>query len=156
MPFDDEIPLGGMIEVPAAALDADAFARHLDFLSIGTNDLIQYTLAVDRLDEDVNHLYKPAHPAVLKLIRMTIKAGIKAGIPVTMCGEMAGDIRYVRLLLGMGLRVFSMNPRSCLDVRRIVVNSSVSELSALMHSVHRAGTSSEVEELLDRINQDIQ
>lgn len=155
VPFDDDIPVGGMIEVPAAALDADAFARHLDFLSIGTNDLIQYTLAADRLDEEVNHLYKPAHPAVLKLIGMTIKAGFKAKIPVTMCGEMAGDIRYVRLLLGMGLRVFSMNPRACLDVRRIVVNSSVSELSALMHSVHRAGTSNEIEELLDRINQDI-
>ncbi len=155
VPFDGDIPIGGMIEVPAAALDADAFARHLDFLSIGTNDLIQYTLAADRLDEDVNHLYKPAHPAVLKLIGMTIKAGFSAGIPVTMCGEMAGDVRYVRLLLGMGLRIFSMNPRACLEVRRVIVNSSVSELSALMHSVHRAGTSNEIEELLDRINQDI-
>jgi len=155
VPFDDDILIGGMIEVPAAALDADAFARHLDFLSIGTNDLIQYTLAIDRLDEDVNYLYKPAHPAVLKLISMAIKAGCEAKIPVTMCGEMAGDVRYVRLLLGMGLRVFSMNPRACLDVRRIVINSSISELSALMHSVHRAGTSNEIEELLDRINQDI-
>ena len=155
VPFDDDIPIGGMIEVPAAALNADAFAQHLDFLSIGTNDLIQYTLAADRLDEDVNHLYKPAHPAVLKLIDMTIRAGLKAKVPVAMCGEMAGDARYVRLLLGMGLREFSMNPRACLDVRRIVVNSSVSELSALMHSVHRAGTSNEIEELLDRINHDI-
>ncbi len=155
IPFDDDVPIGGMVEVPAAALDADAFMRHLDFLSIGTNDLIQYTLAADRLDEDVNHLYKPGHPAVLKLINMTIKAGLKANKPVTMCGEMAGDIRYVRLLLGMGLRMFSMNPRACLDVRRIVVNSSASELSALMHSVHRASTSNEIEELLDRINHDI-
>lgn len=155
VPFDDDVPIGGMIEVPAAALDADAFARHLDFLSIGTNDLIQYTLAADRLDEDVNHLYKPAHPAVLKLISMTIKAGLKADIPVTMCGEMAGDVRYVRLLLGMGLRLFSMSPRACLDVRKVVVSSSVSELSALIHSVHRASTNNEIEELIERINHDI-
>lgn len=154
-PFDENVAIGGMIEVPAAALDADAFARHLDFLSIGTNDLIQYTLAADRLDEDVSHLYRPSHPAVLKLIDMTIKAGQKAAIPVAMCGEMAGDVRYVRLLLGMGLRSFSMNPRSCLEVRRVVVDSSVSELSALIHSVLRCSTNNEVEELLDRINQDI-
>ena len=155
VPFDDDVEIGGMVEVPAAALDAEAFLRHLDFLSIGTNDLIQYTLAADRLDEEVNHLYKPGHPAVLKLVGMTIKAGLKMDKPVTMCGEMAGDVRYVRLLLGMGLRTFSMNPRACLDVRRVVVNSSASELSASMHSVHKASTSNEIEELLDRINQGI-
>jgi len=89
--FDKNIPVGAMIEVPAAALAADAFARKLDFLSIGTNDLIQYTLAIDRIDDEVNYLFNPLHPAVLKLIQMTIDAGKKANIPVSMCGEMASD-----------------------------------------------------------------
>jgi len=92
--FDDNMPIGAMIEVPAAALAADAFASKLDFLSIGTNDLIQYTLAIDRIDDEVNYLYNPLHPAVLKLIQMTIDAGEKAGIPVSMCGEMASDTLY--------------------------------------------------------------
>ncbi|MCK5395198.1 MAG: phosphoenolpyruvate--protein phosphotransferase, partial [Gammaproteobacteria bacterium] len=106
--FDKKIPVGAMIEVPAAALAADAFANKLDFLSIGTNDLIQYTLAIDRIDDEVNYLFNPLHPAVLKLIQMTIEAGKKAGIPVSMCGEMASDTMYTRLLLGMGLEYFSV------------------------------------------------
>ena len=110
--FNPEIPIGGIIEVPAAAVTADLFAEHLDFLSIGTNDLIQYTLAIDRVDDDVNYLYDPLHPAVLRLIRSIIEAGEQANIPVSMCGEMAGDPLYTRLLLGLGLRVFSMEPFS--------------------------------------------
>ena len=124
--FDPDMPVGGMIETPAAALSAELFAQNLDFLSIGTNDLIQYTLAIDRIDEEVNYLYDPLHPAVLKLIYMVLKAGRKANIPVSMCGEMAGDPRYTRLLLGLGLREFSAQPAALLEVKR-VINTSIAE-----------------------------
>ena len=115
--FDQDIPIGGMIEVPAAALNAHAFAQRLDFLSIGTNDLIQYTLAIDRVDDELNYLYDPGHPAVLRLIREVVDAGRSVGVPVSMCGEMAGDARCVPLLIGLGLREFSMQPSALLDVR---------------------------------------
>lgn len=128
VPFDTDIPIGGMIEVPAAALAADSFARDLDFLSIGTNDLIQYTLAVDRMDEEVNFLFDPLHPAVLRLIQHTIDAANRAGIPVSMCGEMAGEPRYTRLLIGMGLRELSMQPSALLETRELIRQSSLSEL----------------------------
>lgn len=127
--FDPDLPIGGMIEVPAAAINADMLARHLDFLSIGTNDLIQYTLAIDRIDDEVNYLYDPLHPAVLKLIHMTLEAGRKLGKPVTMCGEMAGDSQYTRLLLGMGLRNFSMHPNGIADVKRIILQSEIKALT---------------------------
>jgi phosphoenolpyruvate-protein phosphotransferase (PTS system enzyme I) len=126
--YDPRIPVGGMVEVPAAALAARSFARHLDFLSIGTNDLIQYTLAVDRMDEEVNFLFDPLHPSVLSLIQMTIDAAYEAGIPVSMCGEMAGDPRYVRLLLGMGLRELSMQPSALLETRELVRQSNLADL----------------------------
>jgi phosphoenolpyruvate-protein phosphotransferase (PTS system enzyme I) len=126
--YDPQIPVGGMVEVPAAALAARSFARHLDFLSIGTNDLIQYTLAVDRMDEEVNFLFDPLHPSVLSLIQMTIDAAYEAGIPVSMCGEMAGDPRYVRLLLGMGLRELSMQPSALLETRELVRQSNLADL----------------------------
>ena len=129
--YDSGIPLGAMIEVPAAALCADAFARELDFLSIGTNDLIQYTIAIDRVDDEVNYLYDPMHPAVLQLIRMTIKAGTKGSVPVAMCGEMAGDARYTRLLLGMGLREFSVHPNAVLEIKQIISQSHVGNLRKL-------------------------
>ncbi len=126
--FNPNLPVGAMIEVPAAALSAEAFAQKLDFLSIGTNDLIQYTLAIDRLDDEVNYLYDPLHPAVLKLINMVLQAGQKARISVSMCGEMAGDIRYTRLLLGMGLREFSAPPATLLEVKKVILESNVVEL----------------------------
>ncbi len=126
--FDKKIPVGAMIEVPAAALAADAFASKLDFLSIGTNDLIQYTLAIDRIDDEVNYLFNPLHPAVLKLIQMTIDAGKKANIPVSMCGEMASDSLYTRLLLGMGLKYFSVQANALLEVKHIIVNSTLKNL----------------------------
>lgn len=126
--FDHNIAIGGMIEVPAAAVSADIFAEQLDFLSIGTNDLIQYTLAIDRVDDAVNYLYDPLHPSVLRLIKQTIDAGIEANIPVSMCGEMAGDTRYTRLLLGMGLRHFSMDPHALLEVKKIIIESNISVL----------------------------
>ncbi len=108
--FDEGIQIGGMIEIPAAALSLGMFIRRLAFLSIGTNDLIQYTLAIDRSDEAVVHLYDPLHPAVLKLIAGTISSGARYGLPVSVCGEIAGDPLYTELLLGMGLRNFSMHP----------------------------------------------
>lgn len=126
--FDKKMPVGAMIEVPAAALCAYAFANKLDFLSIGTNDLIQYTLALDRIDDEVNYLYNPLHPAVLKLIQMTIDAGRKANIPVSMCGEMASDTLYTRLLLGMGLEYFSVQANALLEIKHIIMNSNFGNL----------------------------
>ena len=126
--FDPDMPIGAMIEVPAAAICADVFAEVLDFFSIGTNDLIQYTIAIDRVNDEVNYLYDPVNPAVLRLISMTIEAGNKAGIPVAMCGEMAGDIRYTKLLLGLGLREFSVHPSMILEVRKVITETKVDEI----------------------------
>jgi phosphotransferase system enzyme I (PtsI) len=126
--FDEGIEVGGMIEIPAAALALGVFLRKLDFLSIGTNDLIQYTLAIDRTDEAVAHLYDPLHPAVLRLIAHTIQAGKRAGLPVAVCGEMAGDPKHTRLLLGMGLTQFSMHPAQILEVKQEVLRSNLAEL----------------------------
>jgi len=149
--FDPNIQIGGMIEVPAAAISAAEFARHLDFLSIGTNDLIQYTLAIDRVDDEVNYLYDPLHPSVLQLIRMVIDAGKATGIPVAMCGEMAGDARYTRLLLGMGLVEFSMHHSAMQEVKRVINNSSISELAprvtALLETADADRIGSEIESL---------
>ncbi|MGI4848182.1 MAG: phosphoenolpyruvate--protein phosphotransferase [Janthinobacterium lividum] len=127
--FDEAIPVGAMIEIPAAALTLPLFIKRLDFLSIGTNDLIQYTLAIDRVDHEVAHLYNPLHPAVLFLLSTTIAAGVKAGVPVSVCGEMAGDTKLTRLLLGMGLREFSMHPAQLLAVKQEILNSDLSELT---------------------------
>ncbi len=126
--FDEGIEIGGMIEIPAAALALGVFLRRLDFLSIGTNDLIQYTLAIDRTDGAVSHLYDPLHPAVLRLIADTIQAGARAEIPVSVCGEMAGDPQYTRLLLGMGLKSFSMHPAQILEVKQEVLRSDFATL----------------------------
>jgi phosphoenolpyruvate-protein phosphotransferase (PTS system enzyme I) len=129
--FDSEIPVGGMIEVPAAALDAQSFARKLDFLSIGTNDLIQYTLAIDRVDDEVNYLYDPLHPAVIKLIKHIINAAQAQSIPVGMCGEMAGDPRLLGLLAGLGLREFSMQPNSILQAKQTLIGTDFNNCSRL-------------------------
>ncbi len=126
--YDKNIRVGGMIEVPAAALSAEYLAKHLDFLSIGTNDLIQYTLAIDRIDEQVNYLYDPLHPSILKLIKLVIRAGENAGIPVAMCGEMAGDPNYIKLLLGMGLTEFSVHLSTLLEVKKIILESDTKKL----------------------------
>ena len=125
-----DVPVGAMIEVPAAAIASPMLAQHARFFSIGTNDLIQYTLAIDRVDDEVNYLYDPLHPAVLQLIHRTIDAGLHAGIPVTMCGEMAGDVRYTRLLLGLGLQEFSMHPANVLEVKRAVLDADLGDLRA--------------------------
>lgn len=151
IPFDEQLALGGMIEVPAAAVCAAHFARHLDFLSIGTNDLIQYTLAIDRIDDEVNYLYDPLHPAVLALIANTLRAGRAAGIPVTMCGEMAGDSRYTRLLLGLGLEQFSMHPNSVLEVKRAIRDTDIGEVAAAVNAMLEIDMADELAERLQAL-----
>ena len=150
--FNPDIPLGGMIEVPAAALSADSFAQQLDFLSIGTNDLIQYTLAIDRIDDEVSHLFDPLHPAVLRLIKMTIDAAQRHNIQVSMCGEMAGDPRYIRLLLGMGLRRLSMQPGALLEVKRIVLESDLPELTRRASQFLQRMDTQPTDQLLEMLN----
>ena len=151
-PYDKAMPIGAMIEVPAAAICADIFARELDFLSIGTNDLIQYTIAIDRVDDEVNYLYDPLHPAVLRLIQTTIRAGQKVGIPVAMCGEMAGDARYTRLLLGMGLKEFSVHPNALLEVKQVITESRVGESRKFTQRVMRVIKSTTRTALLEEMN----
>ena len=129
--FDPNMPIGGMIEVPAAAICADVFAKELDFLSIGTNDLIQYAVAIDRVNNEVSYLYDPLNPGVLRLVSSTIGAGRSAGIPVAMCGEMAGDVRYTRLLLGLGLTEFSVHPAALLEIKHIVTRTDVRHAETL-------------------------
>jgi len=126
IPFNAKMPIGGMIEVPAAAISADLFAPHLDFFSIGTNDLIQYALAIDRVDDEVSYLYDPLHPSVLRLIEMTVRAADKAGIPVTLCGEMAGDTSIIEVLLGLGLRQLSMDPANLLEAKSLIRRIDIS------------------------------
>ncbi len=150
--FDTRIKVGGMIEVPAAAIMADVLARKLDFLSIGTNDLIQYTLAIDRVDDAVNYLYDPIHPAVLQLIRLVIKAGNRAKIPVSLCGEMAGNVRYTRLLLALGLRNFSMDANYVLDVKEQILNVDTDKLRRLAKTVVSANNPIEAREQLEKLN----
>lgn len=145
--------LGAMIEVPAAALCADQLAKHVDFFSIGTNDLIQYALAIDRIDDQVNYLYDPLHPAVLRLIQMTLDAGKKANIPVAMCGEMAGDLRLIPLLLGMGLREFSTHPANLLEVKHRIRQLKLSDLEPLAKDALNSPDAQSVAELLGNWHQ---
>jgi phosphotransferase system enzyme I (PtsI) len=124
-----------MIEIPAAALMIKVFLKHFDFLSLGTNDLIQYTLAIDRADESVAHLYDPCHPAVLRLVADTIAECQAHDKPVSVCGEMAGDVSMTRLLLGLGLRCFSMHPSQILAVKQQVLRADASKLQAWAQEV---------------------
>ncbi|WP_342133456.1 phosphoenolpyruvate--protein phosphotransferase [Hydrogenophaga sp. OTU3427] len=140
------VQVGAMIEVPAAALTVPMFLKHFDFLSVGTNDLIQYTLAIDRVDEAVAHLYDPLHPAVLQLLARTIAEGRAQGKPVSVCGEMAGDVTMTRLLLGMGLRSFSMHPSQVLAVKQQILRSDTRKLETW---VQRLLASDEPGELLN-------
>ncbi|PIE83510.1 MAG: phosphoenolpyruvate--protein phosphotransferase [Candidatus Contendobacter odensis] len=149
--FDPKLPVGGMIEVPATAVCATQFARYMDFLSIGTNDLIQYTLAIDRVDDEINYLFDPLHPAVLSLIHRTIDAGQKANIPVSLCGEIAGDSRYTRLLLGLGLTEFSMHPSAVLEIKRTIQDSDTGELSTIAEHLLHTTDADEYTELLKKI-----
>jgi phosphotransferase system enzyme I (PtsI) len=132
------VKLGAMIEIPAAALTLKTFLKYFDFLSIGTNDLIQYTLAIDRADESVAHLYDPAHPAVLRLVADTIAECRRQGKGVSVCGEMAGDVVFTRLLLGLGLRSFSMHPSQILAVKQEVLRADTTKLEAWAQGVLEA------------------
>jgi phosphotransferase system enzyme I (PtsI) len=132
------VKLGAMIEIPAAALSVRTFLKYFDFLSIGTNDLIQYTLAIDRADESVAHLYDPCHPAVLQLVADTIAECRRQGKDVSVCGEMAGDVQFTRLLLGLGLRSFSMHPAQILAVKQEVLRADASRLEAWARQVVEA------------------
>lgn len=149
--FDEAIEVGAMIEIPAAALALPMFVKRMDFLSIGTNDLIQYTLAIDRVDYEVAHLYNPLHPAVLNLIAMTIEAGRKAGIDVAVCGEMAGDIKLTRLLLGMGLREFSMHPAQLLAVKQEILASDLTALTPRTRRILRAMEPAAIAEAVEQL-----
>lgn len=152
IPYNREIQIGGMIEIPAAALVLDVFIKKLDFLSIGTNDLIQYTLAIDRTDEEVAHLYDPLHPAVLYLLAHVIGNANKAGIPISVCGEMAGNVDYARLLLGLGLRQFSMNSAQLLSVKQCILTTSLPEIVTLTERILRANDPLKIRELLEKLN----
>lgn len=150
--FNPKLEIGGMIEIPAAALSVQAFARQLDFLSIGTNDLIQYTLAIDRTDDSVAHLYNPLHPAVLQLIAHTIRKATRAKVPVAVCGEMAGDANLTRLLLGLGLRQFSMHPAHLLSVKQKVLKTNLSDLSPIVNKILKADDAEKIHGLLSKLN----
>jgi phosphotransferase system enzyme I (PtsI) len=147
----DAIEVGGMIEIPAAALALGPFLRRLDFLSIGTNDLIQYTLAIDRTDGSVAHLYDPVHPAVLKLISQTIQSAQRVGMPVAVCGEMAGDPKLTRLLIGMGLREFSMHPAQLLEVKQQVMMSDAAQLAVRVAKLLKLDEPDKISEQLDKL-----
>lgn len=151
-PFDRDIKVGGMIEVPAAALALGIFIRKLDFLSIGTNDLIQYTLAIDRTDDTVAHLYDPLHPAVLSLLAGIIRTADRAKVPVALCGEMAGDVALTRLLLAFGLRQYSMHIAHLLDVKQVILKSNLSQLKPLARKMLRASDPEKLRALLDKLN----
>jgi phosphotransferase system enzyme I (PtsI) len=145
------VEVGGMIEIPAAALSLGPFLRRLDFLSIGTNDLIQYTLAIDRTDGTVAHLYDPLHPAVLKLISQTIQSAQRVGMPVAVCGEMAGDPKLTRLLLGMGLREFSMHPSQLLEVKQQVMMADATQLAVRVARLLKLDEPEKIAEQLDKL-----
>jgi phosphotransferase system enzyme I (PtsI) len=148
IPFDEKVEVGAMIEIPSASGIADLLAREVDFFSIGTNDLIQYALAVDRINEHVSYLYEPLHPAVLRIIRWVVQSGRQAGIPVAICGEMAAEPAYVIVLLGLGLDEFSMNPVSIPKVKKVLRMSRFEETRSLVEQVFQFATTSEIEHFI--------
>jgi len=141
-----------MVEVPAAAIALPMFIRKLDFLSIGTNDLIQYTLAIDRADDAVAHLYNPLHPAVLSLIASVIRTAHAHEKPVAVCGEMAGEVELTRLLLGLGLRQFSMHPAHLLEVKQRVLTTSLPDIAPVVARIMRSDEPEKVTLYLDKLN----
>jgi phosphoenolpyruvate-protein phosphotransferase (PTS system enzyme I) len=152
IPHNRDLQIGAMVEIPSMALCADFFLPHVDFLSIGTNDLIQYTLAIDRVDEDVSYLYNPLHPAVLRLLKIILQHAEKAEKPVSMCGEMAGDARYVRLLLGLGLRNFSVSPEILLEVKEIIRHSHLKRLTKLADKLLKTADPQAIDAIVSEMN----
>jgi phosphotransferase system enzyme I (PtsI) len=150
--YDRKIPVGGMVEIPAAALALGLLTKRLDFLSVGTNDLIQYMLAIDRTDDTVAHLYDPLHPAVLTVLAHIFKTADKAGIPVSVCGEMAGDVSLTRLLLGLGLRQFSMHSAHLPDVKQRVLKTCLADARPLAQRMLRTTDPGRLRVLLDKLN----
>lgn len=150
--FNDHIQVGGMIEIPAAAISLPMFLKALDFVSIGTNDLIQYTLAIDRTDDAVAHLYDPLHPAVLHLIASVIRQANAADVPVAVCGEMAGDLDMTRLLLGFGLRNFSMHPANLLTVKRRILMSNLPDIEPTTAKILKADDPDKLRGMVSKLN----
>ena len=150
--FDDYVPVGGMIEVPAAAIALPMFIRKLDFLSIGTNDLIQYTLAIDRADDRVAHLYDPLHPAVLTLLSSVIRTAQHHQKPIAVCGEMAGDVELTRMLLGFGLRHFSMHPAHLLAVKQRVLTTSLPDIAGVVARILKTDEPEKMQALIEKLN----
>jgi phosphotransferase system enzyme I (PtsI) len=146
IPMGEDIEVGVMIEVPSAVVIADELAKEVDFFSIGTNDLIQYALAIDRINERVTYLYEPLHPAVLRLIKQVIDIGHRAGIRVAMCGEMAGEPAYVMILLGLEIDELSMNPLAIPKVKKIIRASTLSESKKLLEKIMALSSASEIRE----------
>ncbi len=144
----EDVPFGIMVEIPSTAIISDLFAQEVDFFSIGTNDLIQYTLAVDRMNEQISYLYDPFHPAILRLIKMIIDNAHQQGIPVSMCGEMAGDPYFIPLLIGLGLDTLSMSPASLLKVKNILGRLEPEEMKILTQKVLTLSTSEEIKDYL--------
>jgi phosphotransferase system enzyme I (PtsI) len=150
--FNPEIKVGAMIEVPAAAFAIKGILSMVDFISVGTNDLIQYLLAIDRNDESVNYLYNPLHPAVLKLLLHIIRSANRAGVPVSICGEMAGNIRLTRLLLGMGLRKFSMFSGNLLNIKNVILNTDINHIMTIVGKILKTENIEKIEELVEELN----
>ena len=151
VPFDDKLPVGIMVEVPSAVFGADALAKESDIFSLGTNDLIQYLLAVDRINENVGYLYQPLHPSVLRAIKQTVRSANKAGIPVEVCGEMSANPVQAAMLMGLGLRTLSMTPTSIPIIKNLVRSVNLQDLGQLADEVLvKCATAQEVEEYLFR------
>jgi phosphotransferase system enzyme I (PtsI) len=151
IPFDENMPVGVMIEVPSAVAIADMLAVEVDFFSIGTNDLIQYSIGIDRANEQIAYLFEPLHPGVLRLIKHTVDAGHKAGIPVSVCGEMAGEPLYVPILLGLNVDRFSMNPQSLPRVKNLIRRSSMKNCTRFARKVLKLRTANEIKESLKKM-----
>jgi len=152
-PFNADIKVGIMIEIPSAAMTADILAKETDFFSIGTNDLCQYTLAVDRMNDKISHLYDPFNPGVLRLINYVIEQGHKYKVPVSMCGEMAADPTAVLLLLGMGLKEFSMGPAFIPAIKNVIINNSLSLARQVCEKVMAMDSSENIITYLQSITQ---
>ncbi|MBU1107269.1 MAG: phosphoenolpyruvate--protein phosphotransferase, partial [Candidatus Riflebacteria bacterium] len=154
-PSPENLKVGIMVEIPSVALMAEKFAREVDFFAIGSNDLVQYTLAVDRTNSKVSHLYQPANPAVIQLIKHVVKVARQHNINVSLCGEIAGDVRYTVLLLGLGLRELSMNAIMIPAVKQIIRNISTSQAEKAIEPLLHMDTAEEIERALDKINNEL-